>query len=676
MRIDSAIITGSFSINGDTFNDLGAYTTTGSNAFTGSQNITGSLVVSGSFNLTESASAFQIQGNGFGQTYLQSPNGAIVLNPGYGGVEITGVNNRFNVTDGYITNLYASNGVVSGSSQIVDILSPLNSFTSSTNTKINSLEEKTGSLATTGSNTFFGTQTFSGSVYVKENLIVQGSSSLQNITASAVDIGTNRIILNVNNPSVRYAGISVYDSGSTAGTGSLFWDSVENHWLYEHPSDSAAPYNSAILISGPKNSGNLGEELELVNNYIVKAVGGDHISSSAIYDDGNIISLKSNTEITGSLKVNSVLTTNGQLAVGNNMVLYGANKHIQFDAGASSDLFISCIPGTRTIEIRNGNAGAPNYAACGLITGYASFKGGVSIDAAGDNLTLTRSTFASHALGVGTVTGINGLHFNVGSTTWLSVTESGIPYFKNNIYQSNADGSVSSNKFSTYNGGATDMNFSYPAGGSVTFTNGTPRLTIASTGAATFSGNLAINNTLSSPGNLIETAGLNLYLRPASGYKVFVDTGDGLDVTSGVARLSNLRTSTLFSEFTKNLSGAYSNGTYYTICNSSELSGAGIYIVVAYVDTYAIGGGTYFATYASVPFYWFAGGSNSNSTLTLPTMMGTGHHNLNPPTIRLRLDFGGNGGLQYLEFNPNADWSNVQGVGGATVTFYVKRLGS
>jgi hypothetical protein len=171
------------------------------------------------------------------------------------------------------------------------------------NTKLNYLEEKTGSLATTGSNTFYGTQTFSGSVYIKENLIVQGSSSLQNITASAVDIGTNKIILNVDNPSVRYAGISVYDSGSTAGTGSLWWDSVENHWLYEHPSDSAAPYNSAILISGPKNAGNLGEELELVNNFIVKAVGGDHISSSAIYDDGTTIGLKSNTEVTGSFKI-------------------------------------------------------------------------------------------------------------------------------------------------------------------------------------------------------------------------------------------------------------------------------------------------------------------------------------------------------------------------------------
>ena len=184
-------------------------------------------------------------------------------------------------------------------------LSSIETITSSNVARLNSLEIKTGSLATTGSNTFIGTQTITGSLFISSNLIVQGTSSLQNITASAVDIGTNRIILNVDNPSVRYAGISVYDSGSTGGTGSLWWDSVENHWLYEHPSDSAAPYNSAILISGPKNAGNLGEELELVNNYIVKAVGGDHISSSAIYDDGTTISLKSNTEISGTFKHNA-----------------------------------------------------------------------------------------------------------------------------------------------------------------------------------------------------------------------------------------------------------------------------------------------------------------------------------------------------------------------------------
>jgi hypothetical protein len=146
----------------------------------------------------------------------------------------------------------------------------------------------------------------------------------------------------------------------------------------------------------------------------------------------------------------------------------------------------------------------------------------------------------------------------------------------------------------------------------------------------------------------------------------------------GITKVSHLRTNTLYSEFSINLSGGYTSGTYYKICDSSQLTSGGIYMIVAYVDTYAIGGSIYFCTFASVPFYWFAGGSNSVSIQTLPTMLGTGHHNLNPPTVRIRLSTGASsdGGKQFLEFDPNANWSNVQGTSGATVTFYVKRIGS
>jgi hypothetical protein len=245
-----------------------------------------------------------------------------------GNVQLAGTASNALLLDGFDSQAFA---FTSSIHPFTASIAGTNTFTSSTNSRLNSietisasninrlnsLEEKTGSLATTGSNTFFGTQVFSGSVYVKENLIVQGSSSLQNITASAVDIGTNRIILNVDNPSVRYAGISVYDSGSTAGTGSLWWDSLNNHWLYEHPADSGAPYNSAILISGPKNAGNLGEELELVSNFVMKAVGGDHISASAIYDNGSTISLKSNTEISGTFKVGAYTSSfDGKVGIG------------------------------------------------------------------------------------------------------------------------------------------------------------------------------------------------------------------------------------------------------------------------------------------------------------------------------------------------------------------------
>ena len=48
--------------------------------------------VTGSFNLNSVSASFQIIGNGFGQAYLQNAVGAIVLNPGYGGVEVVGTN--------------------------------------------------------------------------------------------------------------------------------------------------------------------------------------------------------------------------------------------------------------------------------------------------------------------------------------------------------------------------------------------------------------------------------------------------------------------------------------------------------------------------------------------------------------------------------------------------------
>jgi hypothetical protein len=265
--------------------------------------VTGSVSVNGIFAATAADLAIYTGSNDTKVSTLQSFTASVSTTNTF----TASANSRLDSIETFTASVNTTNTFTASATLRLNDLetksASVDTLNTSQNTRLTNLEDTTGSLATTGSNTFYGTQTFSGSVYIKENLIVQGSSSLQNITASAVDIGTNKIILNVDNPSVRYAGISVYDSGSTAGTGSLFWDSVENHWLYEHPSDSAAPYNSAILISGPKNEGNLGEELELVNNFIVKAVGGDHISSSAIYDDGSIVAIKNTTHITGSLNI-------------------------------------------------------------------------------------------------------------------------------------------------------------------------------------------------------------------------------------------------------------------------------------------------------------------------------------------------------------------------------------
>jgi hypothetical protein len=165
-----------------------------------------------------------------------------------------------------------------------------------------------GSLATTGSNTFNGTQNISGSLVVLGDVTIFGSSSLINITASQLNVGTNTISVNVFEPAQRFGGLVVYDSGSIShqATASLLWDSLNNHWVYQNASGST--YSGGGLISGPKNFGALGSETYPTLNRIVKGEGGDHITNSNISDNGSIVSINSNTEVTGSLTITQGIT--------------------------------------------------------------------------------------------------------------------------------------------------------------------------------------------------------------------------------------------------------------------------------------------------------------------------------------------------------------------------------
>jgi len=202
---------------------------------------------------------------------------------------------------GRLTNLESTSASVNVS------ITNINSYTASNDTtntaqnaRLTSLEGVTGSYAkTTEGNTFNGNQVISGSVYVTGSLIVYGSSSLQNVTASQVELGTNTILLNTANPSVRFAGIKVVDSGSSAATGSLLWDSQNNVWLYQNPSGAA--YTSARLISGPQNSGALGSEVGLTTGRMVVASGDDHISSSIAYQSGTKITIEGDLDVTGNI---------------------------------------------------------------------------------------------------------------------------------------------------------------------------------------------------------------------------------------------------------------------------------------------------------------------------------------------------------------------------------------
>lgn len=181
----------------------------------------------------------------------------------------------------------------------------------------------TSALATTGSNSFNGSQIITGSLTITQNLIVLGSSSITYVSSSQLNIGTNKITVNTLAPAVRFGGISVQDSGSFA-TGSLWWDSIANTWIYQH--EEGASYTSGMLMSGPRNTGSLGSESGLTSGRIPRSQGYDHLEDSNITDSNSIVSINSDTQITGSLIVTQGITGS----------LFGTASYALSSAGGST----------------------------------------------------------------------------------------------------------------------------------------------------------------------------------------------------------------------------------------------------------------------------------------------------------------------------------------------------
>jgi hypothetical protein len=157
-------------------------------------------------------------------------------------------------------------------------------------------------------------------------MVVQGCSCLQNITASAVSIGTNTVMLNTATPAVRFAGISVQDSGSNAGvTGSIYWDGLCNRWIYSNPSNVG--YSGGMILSGPRNLTTIGNESSLTCNYIAKSGGGDHLYDSCIYEMSGSVGINCSTpsynlDVNGCGRFTGVLRVDHSTASGYGAVIY------------------------------------------------------------------------------------------------------------------------------------------------------------------------------------------------------------------------------------------------------------------------------------------------------------------------------------------------------------------
>jgi hypothetical protein len=244
--------------------------------------------------------------------------------------------NQNSATSSYETK---GSGIVSGSSQITfSGISSLPTLVSGSSQVDVMSTTNIARLATTGSNTFFGTQTFSGSVYIANDLIVQGSSSIQYISASSVSIGTNIIQLNTANPSVRFAGLTIIDSGSVGGSGSFLYDSVQDEFIFVHRGNGTNVTSSHFIL-GPETYDNLGNEAYLTNNRIPKGTGIEHLNDSNISDTGTLITLGSNTVVNGTL-----LATGTTLVSGSSQITYANISSIPGGIVSGSSQTIANLP--------------------------------------------------------------------------------------------------------------------------------------------------------------------------------------------------------------------------------------------------------------------------------------------------------------------------------------------
>jgi hypothetical protein len=208
---------------------------------------------------------------------------------------------------------------------------------------------KSASLATTGSNTFIGNQTITGSLTIINNLTVLGSASIQYISESTLNIGTNLITVNTNTPSVRFGGLAVIDSGSSPITSASFlYDALQDEFIFVHRGDGTN-ITSSHFVLGPETYNDLGNETYLTANRIPKGVGNEHLNDSNISDNGTLVNINSNTNITGSLLItgSQVIFSSSRFEMPNNIIVNSTTRRLNSGSALSVDW------GNRTLHTSN-----------------------------------------------------------------------------------------------------------------------------------------------------------------------------------------------------------------------------------------------------------------------------------------------------------------------------------
>jgi hypothetical protein len=393
------------------------------------------------------------------------------------------------VTYGELSGIPA--GIVSGSSQVT-----YSGLTGIPAGIVSSSAQITGYniFATTSSNTFQADQVITGSLFITQNLVVAGSSSIQYISSSVVDIADNIITVNAFNPGVRFGGLAVVDSGSSPQvSGSLLFDSIKDQWIFIH--ETPGTVTSSVLLMGPETYNDLGNETYLSANRLPKGSGVEHLRDSNITDTGTVVSINSNTQVTGSFTVITgsaveLQVTNTGVNIGSALIdshiISGSlrvNPNGLFVSGSGVVGIGTENPGTQlevvsSVAINNAIKGT-----AGGSTGYGGlFYGNNGTTYAGLGQNGVAGIFMGGNVGIGTNDPKRGLHVvgtSAGAEVTITETAMAVGSKNFNIVGNSTNGTWSLRTL-TDNSLAQSVNF-------VSFT--------ASTGAATFSSSVTAGGT-------------------------------------------------------------------------------------------------------------------------------------------------------------------------------------
>ena len=251
-----------------------------------SNNASGVVILSGKVKGLDTSTDGLVAGaavyvNGAGVLTSTKPTGSDLI-------QNIGICGKVNATDGEI--------IVMGSGRSNDLPNITDGYGWFGNTNGVPTAQTTASFAKTDiDNTFSGTQNF-------DNISVSGTGSfgrINTVTGSAKIIGDAFVVVNADTPTLRYAGLQVYDSGSSNATASIQWDGLNDSWILVEEDGQ-----SSFILTAP--TGSKGSEVNLTNDTLPKAGEHRQLLDSNISDNGTTITLGSTTDVSGPLSASNL----------------------------------------------------------------------------------------------------------------------------------------------------------------------------------------------------------------------------------------------------------------------------------------------------------------------------------------------------------------------------------